>query len=293
MYRCNLKKWTEIRTAYEVAKHGSVSAASRTLGVHRATVNRHIDALEDELGAPVFIRNQKGYTLTELGEDLLKVAQKADDLLQDLAGRARGRQGSLTGNIKITSIPNFMNMLMKPIATFRAANPQCSVTINSSEDLQRLEYGEAHIALRAGSKPEHPDYVVQSFGPVKLNLYAHNVYLAQHGGLENLSNLSGLEFVLPTQIDARLPIWAWISENITNPTVAIETTEAIAAREAVLGGLGLGILTEFDVADRSDLSPVLPHNPDWDIPLWLVTHVDLHRTEKVQEMLKHIKALRV
>ena len=292
MYKSTMKKWTEFRTAYEVARLGSVSAASRALGVHRATVNRHIDALEDELGSPIFLRNRKGYMLTELGEDLLKVAQKTEGLLEDLAGRARGRDGSITGEIKITSIPNFTNLLMNPIASFRKANPQCKVTIISSEDLQRLEYGDAHIAPRAGAKPAHPDYVVQSFGPVRLNLYAEKGYLSRNGGLDRLTDLSRHVFVLPALIDARLPIFAWLSENVPDLKVAVETTDAIAAREAVLAGLGLGILTEFDVVGGDDLTPVLPANTEWDIPLWLVSHVDLHRTEKVQEMLSHIKAIR-
>ena len=42
--------WTEIRTAYGVARSGTVSKAAQELGVHRATVNRHIDALEAEIG---------------------------------------------------------------------------------------------------------------------------------------------------------------------------------------------------------------------------------------------------
>ena len=43
--------WTEIKTAYEVVHLGTVSAAADTLNVHRATVIRHIDHLEAELGA--------------------------------------------------------------------------------------------------------------------------------------------------------------------------------------------------------------------------------------------------
>ena len=115
---------------------------------------------------------------------------------------------------------------------------------------------------------------------------------SRNGGLEGLSDLSGHQFVLPSQIDTRVPIWAWISKQIGAPNIAVETTDTIAAREAVFAGLGLGILTEFDVANRSDLTPVLPRNHDWDVPLWLVTHVDLHRTKKVQEMVARIKALR-
>ena len=50
-----MDKWAELRTAYQVAKLGTVSAAANALGFHRATVNRHIDALEEEMGARIFI----------------------------------------------------------------------------------------------------------------------------------------------------------------------------------------------------------------------------------------------
>ena len=41
-----MDKWAELRTAYQVAKLGTVSAAATALGFHRATVNRHIDVPE-------------------------------------------------------------------------------------------------------------------------------------------------------------------------------------------------------------------------------------------------------
>jgi DNA-binding transcriptional LysR family regulator len=287
-----MEHWTEIRTAFQVAKLGTVSAASRALGVHRATVNRHIDALEDELGARVFIRNPKGYTLTEFGEELLQVAQKTDELFEDLVGRAKGSKSQVEGEIILTSLPPFTNVLMAPIAAFRAANPNCQVAIIASEDLQRLEYGEAHIALRAGPKPEHPDYVVQSFGKVGLNLYAHDSYLSRKDMPDSVTDLALHEFVLPPRTEGRVPIWTWISAEVANPKVAVVARDPIVARQAVLAGLGLGILSEFDVAGRRDLHAVLPTKKHWAVPLWLVTHVDLHRTGKVQEMLKRIKALR-
>ena len=82
-----MDKWAELRTAYQVAKLGTVSAAANALGFHRATVNRHIDVLEEEMGARIFIRHARGYTLTELGEDVLQVARKTEELIDDLAGR--------------------------------------------------------------------------------------------------------------------------------------------------------------------------------------------------------------
>ena len=46
-----MDNWDEVRTAYQVARMGTVSGAADVLGVHHATVIRHIDALEIRLGA--------------------------------------------------------------------------------------------------------------------------------------------------------------------------------------------------------------------------------------------------
>ncbi|WP_310620452.1 LysR family transcriptional regulator [Flexibacterium corallicola] len=287
-----MERWSELRTAFHVAKLGTVSAASRALGTHRATVNRHIDALEEELGARIFIRNPKGYTLTELGEELLKVAQKTDQLFEDLVNRAKTQDGPIEGEIKITSLLPVTNVLMEPISAFRRANPDCQITIISTDELQRLEYGEAHIAVRAGAKPEHPDYVVQSFDQTGLNLYAHTSYLSRNGTPNTVADLAFHEFVMPALNERRLAIWSWIDEHIADPKVAVATNDPLVVREAVYAGLGLGVLSDIDVAGKHDLRAILPSHKEWAIPLWLVTHVDLHRTEKVQAMLKHLRAFR-
>lgn len=284
-----MQKWTELRTAYQVARLGTVSAAAREMGAHRATVNRHIDLLEEELGAPIFIRSAKGYTLTELGEDLLKVAQKTDELFADLKGRAKGRDGSIEGEIKITSLQPLTPLLMQPVAAFRAANPHCQVTITTTEDLHCLEYGEAHVALRAGAKPDHPDYVVQPYRNVALNLYGRADYLQRLGGVQEIGDLARFDFVTPLTGEGHLPIWSWINSQITHLSVALSATDPTVVKEAVCAGLGLGVLSDLDAAGQPELRAVLPPQPDWAVPLWLVTHIDLHRTEKVQAMLSFLK----
>lgn len=55
-----LENWNEIRTAYHVARLGTLSAAAEYLGVHHATVIRHIDALEVQLQSKLFQRNPRG-----------------------------------------------------------------------------------------------------------------------------------------------------------------------------------------------------------------------------------------
>ena len=89
-----MDNWDEVRTAYHVARLGTVSGAAEALGVHHATVIRHIDALEGRLGVKLFQRHARGYTATEAGEDLLRVARATDDQFAQLAGRIRGRRSA-------------------------------------------------------------------------------------------------------------------------------------------------------------------------------------------------------
>src|SRR6056297_2506643 len=102
--RAVMDNWDEVRTAYNVARVGTVSGAAEVLGVHHATVIRHIDALEERLGVKLFQRHARGYTPTEAGEDLMRVAQATDDQFAQLSGRIKGRGSEVSGELMITSI---------------------------------------------------------------------------------------------------------------------------------------------------------------------------------------------
>jgi len=84
-----MDSWDEMRTAFAVARQGTVSGAAAALGVHHATVIRHIDALEARLGVKLFQRHARGYTPTEAGDELARVAGATDDQFSQLEARLR------------------------------------------------------------------------------------------------------------------------------------------------------------------------------------------------------------
>lgn len=55
-----MDQWLELRTAHRLAKLGTISATADDLGVHRATVNRHVDTIERAFGAKFFQRHARG-----------------------------------------------------------------------------------------------------------------------------------------------------------------------------------------------------------------------------------------
>lgn len=281
--------WDEIRTAFQVAKMGTVSGAAQILGVHHATVIRHIDALEAKLGVKLFQRHARGYTPTEAGADLLKVAQATDDQFAQLASRVRGRGEAVSGELVITTLSGTSDMMADVIASFQAEHPDVTVRYLSGERLFRLEYGEAHIAIRAGKPPQEPDNVVQPFHTHPIALYASRRYIARFGQPAPDRVWQETRFVAHDDPNSRAPFMVWLRANVAPEQLVFLTSEIDAMTQAVLAGAGAGFLPVWFARDRDDLVELAPPRPEWVSQMWLVTHVDLHRTAKVQAFLDHLK----
>lgn len=282
-----MQHWTELRTALMLARHGTVSAAAEALGVHRATVNRHIDTLETVFQTKLFQRHARGYTLTEDGLDMLEVASRADEMFIDLAGRNRGKSGQLSGKLVVTALPGIAPLVMPALRAFHDAHPQIDLEFAATLEMARLEHGEAHVAFRAGPKPETLDYVVKLFCRVSFGVYASCDYTEQRG-LPELHNLSGHTFVGSKAEASRQPYVPWIRANIGEQTKLVEVPDPIAVKAAVKSGLGIGFLAEHEASQDPDFVEIASPSVDWSVPIWLVTHVDLHRTDKVQRFLREL-----
>ncbi len=284
-----MQNWDEIRTAFHVARMGTVSGAAERLGVHHATVIRHIDSLELRLGVKLFQRHTRGYTPTEAGDDLLRVAQTTDDQFSQLEGRIKGRGNDVTGELMVTSIASFAPLLVPALASFQRKYPDVVVRFLTGDRLFRLEYGEAHVALRAGSVPSEPDNVVQPFIRQPIALYASKSYIAEHGMPKTTADLKDHRFVGQDSEDTRAPFQVWLMKHVPFDNVMFRGTDWRSLVHAILAGAGIGFLRVSEAAIHPELVQVMAPEEDWSAPMWLVTHVDLHRTAKVQAFLKHLK----
>lgn len=281
--------WDEIRTAYQVARLGTVSGAAEALGVHHATVIRHIDALEKRLGTRLFQRHARGYTPTEAGQDLLSVAQATDEQFLQLASRIKGFGETVAGELIVTSIAGVSDLLTPVLQRFQSDHPDVVIRFLTDMRLFRLDYGEAHVAIRAGAAPEEPDNVVQPLARLRTGLYAARSYADRHGLPADEQDLPRHRFVGTDSPDSRAPFHRWLRERVPKEAITYRTTEPAATDAAIVAGAGLGFMSATRAANHPDLIEVLPPRPEWDAPLWIVTHVDLHRTRKVQAFLAALK----
>lgn len=281
--------WDEVRTAYQVARLGTVSGAAEVLGVHHATVIRHIDALEGRLGVKLFQRHARGYTPTEAGQDLLKVAKAADDQFHQLGARLKGHGDGVSGDLTVTSLASFSTMLTPVMVKFQKQNPEVKIRYLTGDRLFRLEYGEAHVAIRAGAAPDQPDNVVQPFIKQTVAMVAAQSYIDRMGMPENDADLAKHEFVSHDDNESRAPFHRWLLANVPSSQIVYRTMDNRSMRDAIAAGAGIGFLPSYEFGLMPGVQQVMPPREEWSTSLWLVTHVDLHRTPKVQTFLKFLK----
>ena len=281
--------WTEVRSAYMVVKLGTVSAAADALGVHRATILRHIDALEAELGSKLFQRHQRGYTPTDVGQELLEVGSRADDELTQWLGRARHRQDEPAGELIITALPGFEVTLLRAMIRMQRDFPAVSCRVVTTEQLMRMEFGEAHVALRAGPRPSDPDFVVLHHSSHSLGLYAHQSYARQHGLPTSDADFGQHRFCAGGEVSERVGPLEWIEQNVPPENITLRTDSLLIGHSAVVQGHCIGPLWQAAAEQDDNLVEVIAPRPDWAIDFWIVTHVDLHRTTKVQSFVHRLK----
>lgn len=283
-----MKNWDELRTAYEVAKSGTVTAAAEALHIHRATVIRHIDSLEDELGTKLFQRHGRGYTPTETGKDLFQVAGIADAEFSQLKARVKGRD-ELHGEFIVTSLEIVAPLLFPLLSRFQQQHPLLEIRYLTSDDLFKLEYGQAHVAIRSSTeKPDHPDYVVKAFQPMNTGLFAHRDYVKKHSKPQLPEDFATHQFVIVGQGSgfSRATINQWLTPLVPAENITLQSNSHIVRDEAIKAGMGIGVMFSAVAEQHTDLIEVYTPHSDWHITNWLVTHGDLHRSEKVQQFLR-------
>ncbi|MTH98634.1 LysR family transcriptional regulator [Roseibium sp. RKSG952] len=284
-----MDNWDEVRTAYQVARMGTVSGAAEVLGVHHATVIRHIDAIEARLGVKLFQRHARGYTPTEAGEDLLRVAQATEDQFNQLVGRMKGRGDDVSGELVVTSLASLAPLVVPTLSEFQKTHPELIVRYLTGDRLFRLEYGEAHVAIRAGAAPDQPDNVVQPFVSQEVGLYASKGYIDRRGKPSGIEDFANHAFVGNDDENSRAPFSQWLRTNAPAEAITFRCSNNFTGAEAVRAGAGIGFMARWEAARHPELEEVMDPLPEWSGKLWLVTHVDLHRTTKVQAFLTFLK----
>ena len=283
--------WTSVRDFLAVAEQGSLSAAARDLRVSQPTLGRRITALEEQLGAELFIRGPRGLDLTPTGEAILERAKAMREEALSLERLATGNDQSLTGLVRLSVTEAIgVEWLSEQLAPFIRRFPQITIEVsidNAAADILRRQ---ADIAVRMFD-PTEPDLIARRLGVMRFGLYASRDYLATHGAPRSEKDLKEHRFVLPDERLISIVRKDWLDTRPYEERAAFRSNSAIAINTALMAGYGIGLQSALLAWRCDNLVRVLPKVEYPPPSMWLVTHSDLRRSARIRATYSFLREL--
>lgn len=273
--------WNNLRYFLAVARAGGLTPAAARLGTSASTVSRHIDAMETGLGVRLFLRQQRGYLLTDAGTALFEHVAEVERAIATVE-RSGAASGEIAGEVKLAVPESLAHYLIVPaLPGFLAQHPQLRVELLVSRYRADLSRREADLALRIMEPQRHdiaPDYIAHRVGEFRFGLYCAPAALTHAGDWRRLPHVTW---------DAawtQLPMVEWLHALFPGQPPTLRSNSMQAHYMAARAGVGAALLPRF----LGDADPAL-HRIDIDLAhtrheLWLLYHRDLKGSQRVVAM---------
>lgn len=254
-----------LRYFHEVAKHGSLRAASEKLHISQPTLSGQIRLLEDTLGATLFERSGRGLRLSETGRTVQAYTTEIFSLGGRMLAALDGEEVSLPSRLHV----GIADSLPKLVA-WRLIRP----VLDAESNLQ-LTCSEGRSADLLGQLASHRLDVVLADEPAPASLpikaYSHLlgeapvVFCATRTLAKKLkpnfpASLEGAPALLPASRTAwRHQLDQWFQSHQIRPRVAAEFDDAALMKTAASDGLGFAPIAEpvlDDALERYDLQVI-------------------------------------
>jgi len=271
--------WELYRTLLAVLDEGSLSAASRALGLAQPTVGRHVDALEEALGLTLFMRTPQGLQPTPAALTLQPhaqaIASAAATVLRVASSQGARAGESVAGTVRLTASEVIGVEVLPPLlARLRAAHPRLVVELVLSNRVQDLLRREADVAVRM-VRPKQQSLVARRVGAIELGLHAHRDYLARAGHPKRESELAEHALVGFDAETAFIRSLAPCLPGLRREAFALRSDSDLAQLAAIRAGVGIG-MCQVPIARRDpSLVRLLARRCSLSLECWVTLHEDL------------------
>ncbi|WP_340692860.1 LysR family transcriptional regulator [Hyphomonas sp.] len=277
--------WNRARAFLVTAEEGSLSAASRALGMTQPTLGRQVAALEEELGVVLFERAGRGLTLTPSGLDLVDHVRGMGEAATRFSLAASGQSQSLEGSVCISaSEVDATFRLPGIIARIRREEPGIEIEVVVSQEASDLRRREADIAIRS-FQPTQPNLIARKIRDIPIHLYATPDYMERVGNPAPDADLTAVDFIGFDRTDMVVAALNQAGMNVTQDNFPIICKFQLLQWGLARQGLGIVIFPE-DIGDGEPLvRRAFPgQEPVIIIPQWLVCHRELNTSRRVRRV---------
>lgn len=276
--------WELYRSFLAVARSGSLSGAARALRLTQPTLGRHIDALENGLGTPVFTRSPQGLIPTETASALIPIAETMESAADAMVRTASAKTGAIAGTVRITASEIVGAEVLPPILSSVAQSyPAIAFELNLSNRTEDLLRRDADIAVRM-VRPVQSGLVARRLGQTIVGFFAHRNYLAARGMPKTLADLNRLRMIGFDRLPVPVAQLERAAVSLKREMFSLRTDNDLAQLAAIRAGYGVGA-AQVGIARRDpDLVRVLPKAFAVPLETWLVMHEDLRASPRIRRV---------
>ncbi len=235
----------------ETARLGNLSRAAEALHVTQPALTARLQALEQELGSPLFIRGRRGMRLTDAGRAFMPYAQRAVLALEEGSGlvSALGRGG--IGELVLGAAPAVSAYVLPGLLVrFTRRHPKVRLVVRTGHSEEILEMAlRREIDLGLVRELRHPDIESRPLYDDELVLVAHTSHPFARRDRIDVSELTGARLILFDRTSSYYDLTnAYFRQAGVTPDGVMELDNIDAAKQMVGQGLGIALLPHTAVA---------------------------------------------
>jgi len=274
--------WSLWRSFGAVVEEGSLSAAARRLGLSQPTLGRHVEALEQTLGATLFERTLAGLKPTDTALRLYEPVAGAKRALAEATLLAEGSNAALEGSVRITSSTVTSHYILPPLLLdLRRHFPQIAIELVPTDSVENLLLREADIAIRM-FRPTQLELITRKLGESPIVACAHASYLAARGTPNVPADLLSHDLIGFDRSELIITTARQMGFAVKREDFLIRTDSQTAMWALLKAGAGIGFAQECLVRETPGMVELLPGFRPPPLEVWLTTHRELFTSRRIR-----------
>ncbi len=191
----------QLRLVQEIATHGQLQLAAEAVGMTQPAASRALAEVERLFGAPLFIRQPKGMTPTEIGLMVLRRAQVILRELRNIATDVETLRGGFAGSVCVGAVTGpAVSDLIPAIREVKEAAPEADITVDvmpSRDLLPRLMSGEMDFVLaRILPEFDSQDFEILPMRDERVRFMVRAAHPLARAPSVTLTELAGCEWIM-------------------------------------------------------------------------------------------------
>lgn len=232
--------------------------SASALHMSASTLSRQIQRLENALGQPLFVRDNRRVELTEAGKKFIHFAQTTLFDYEQVKQLMNAENSALTGELKLfCSVTAAYSHLPPLLDKFRALHPEVEIKLSTGDAADALEKVLSREAdLGIAGRPQNLPLSIgfHKIGDIDLSLIIPAMPCpVKQAATQLIPNWEAIPFILPEHGPSRKRVDEWFKrQNIKNPHIyaTVSGHEAIVPMVAV--GCGIAIIPEVVVENSAE-----------------------------------------